>query len=131
MRLGGGGFNRGGGGGFDPSSLIGPAVLILLLGSGAFWTIIQFINGVFLLVLLVPLVAVPLVNWYLSSNIIDGACPDCGAPQQVIKSAGRHQCANCGTIMSTTRSESGIFLREGLRNDDGSVLDVKGVIDID
>jgi len=130
MRLGGGGFNRGGGGGFDPSSLIGPVILVLLIGSGAFWGIIQFVNGIFLLVLLVPLVAGPLFNLFISSNLIEGACPDCGAPQQVIKAAGRHQCTNCGAIMSTTRSESGIFLREGLRNDDGGVVDVE-VIDID
>jgi hypothetical protein len=131
MRLGGGGFNRGGGGGFDPSSLIGPAILALLIGSGAFWSILQFVNGIFLLILLVPLVAGPLFNWFLASNLLEGACPDCGTPQQVIKASGRHQCTNCGTIMSTTRSESGIFLREGLRNDDGGIVDVQGVIDID
>jgi len=48
----------------------------------------------------------------------------------VLKPIKRHQCTNCGTIMTTDRSDSGIFLREGLRND-GGVVDVDGVIDID
>ena len=130
MRLGGGGFNRGNGGGdFDPTSLVGPVVLVALVGSGAFWSIFQFFNGLFLLLFLAPIVAGPLLNLYLSSNLIDGACPDCGAPQQLLKQEPRHQCTNCGTIMST-ESESGIFLREGLRND-GRVVDVDGVIDVD
>ena len=130
MRLGGGGFNRGGGGGFNPSSLVFPAVVLFLIGSGAFWNVIQFINGFFLFLILVPLIGGQLINLYLSSNLIEGACPECGFPQQVIKAAGRHQCTNCGSIMTTTRSESGIFLREGMRND-GGVVDVEGIIDVD
>jgi len=73
------------GGGFNPSSLIGPAILVTLIASGAFWNILAFANGVFLLIVLVPLVATPLIKLYLSSNVLDGACPDCGAPQQVLE----------------------------------------------
>jgi hypothetical protein len=114
----------GGGGQFDPKSLVGPAVLIFLIASGALGWIFNFLNGFFLLLFVVPLVATPIANWWLSNNLLDGTCPTCGAPNQVIKGQ-QGRCLSCGATMSSELSSSGIFLREG------SVSREDGVVDID
>ena len=114
---------RGGPPNFDPSTLIGPAILAALIASGALWNILSFINGVFLLIFLLPLVGGPIFNWYLKNNLLEGTCPDCGFPQQILKGTSQHQCLNCGSIMSSELGVSGVFMRQGLEKD--------GVVDVD
>lgn len=119
---------RGGPPGFDPSSLVAPLVLAALVASGAIWSILSFVNGLFLVLFLVPLVGGPLLNFYLKNNLLEGTCPDCGYPQQVLKGSA-HQCLNCGAVMSSELTESGVFIRERL-SDGGAVVDVNS-IDVD
>ncbi len=119
---------RGGPPGFDPSSLVALLVLAALVASGAIWSIVSFVNGLFLVLFLVPLVGGPLLNFYLNNNLLEGTCPDCGYPQQLLKGSS-HQCLNCGAVMSSELTESGVFIRERL-SDGGAVVDVNS-IDVD
>jgi len=106
MRLSGGGFGGGGGG---LSSLVGPIIFVSLVASGALgW----LFNGL-LFLSLVPLVVGPLISWYISSNLIGGACPECGAPVQVLKGQSG-TCFSCGSSFSDDRDAStGVFTRQG------------------
>ena len=61
-------------GGFDPRELIGPAVFAFLLGTGALGWIFNLFSGFFLFILVVPLVAGPVFNWWLSNNLLEGTC---------------------------------------------------------
>ena len=121
MRLGGGGF---GGGGFDPRSLVGPVVFASLIASGALGWIF---NGILFLTLL-PLVAGPVVQWYLSNNLLEGTCPECAAPVQVLKGQ-RGACMACGATVSSEMRD-GVFLREGVAAREDGVVEVD-VIDVD
>jgi len=121
-QLGGGGF--GGGGGFDPRSLITPLVLGALIASGALgW----LFNGLLFLAL-VPLIVGPLVSWYISSNLLEGNCPECGSAVQVLNGQ-RGQCFSCGATMSSELSPSGVFTREGAAATDDGVVEVEVVRD--
>ncbi|EOD04881.1 hypothetical protein EMIHUDRAFT_220681 [Emiliania huxleyi CCMP1516] len=69
-------------------------------------------NGL-LFLSLVPLVVGPLISWYISSNLIEGACPECGAPVQVLKGQSG-TCFSCGSSFSDDRDAStGVFTRQG------------------
>ena len=120
-------FNLPRGGGFEPSSLIGPAVFAGLFFSGALGWIFNFVIGfqaplhlctsaplplcsvhlrlcdsallrictasarhaylhpahpapfprAQLLLLLIPVVGVPLFQWYIKNNLLEGTCPTC------------------------------------------------------
>jgi len=114
----------GGGGGFDPRSLITPLVLGALIASGALgW----LFNGLLFLAL-VPLIVGPLVSWYISSNLLEGSCPECGSTVQVINGQ-RGQCFSCGATMSSELSASGVFTREGAAAREDGVVEVEVVKD--
>jgi hypothetical protein len=127
MNLGGGGFRGGGGGGnFDARELIGPIIFFSLLSSGALgW----LFNG-FLIISALPLILGPLVSWYLQANMIEGACPECGAPVTTLKGQ-RTQCNFCGASMSSERSPSGVFTREGTSTREDGVVEVEVLTDDD
>jgi len=118
-----------GGPSFDPGSLVGPAIFAALLFSGTLGTLFNILNGFLLLLFVVPLVAGPIFNWWISNNLLEGTCPNCSSPMQVIKGQ-EGQCFACGSTMSSELSESGVFLR-GPGRDSAGVVDVDGVIDID
>ena len=125
-RLGGGGFGSGpmgGGGGFDPSSLIGPVVLVSLIASGALGWIF---NGI-LFLSLVPLVAGPLVSWYIQNNLLEGSCPECGVPVQVLKGQ-RGSCMACGASMSS-ELQRGVFTRDGAAAREDGVVEIDVLVD--
>ena len=132
-RLGGGGYGGGpygggplgGGGGFDPSSLIGPVILVSLIASGALGWIF---NGI-LFLSLIPLIAGPLVSWYFQQNLLEGACPECGAPVQVLKGQ-RGSCMYCSASMSS-ELQNGVFTRDGAAARDDGVVEVDVLVDDD
>ena len=123
LRLGGGGFG-GGGGGFDPRSLVGPVVFASLLASGALgW----LFNGILFLTLL-PLIAGPIFSWYIQANLVEGSCPECGSPVQVLKGQ-RGGCMTCGATMGSDLGSGGVFLRvDSVQRDDG-VVEVEVITD--
>ena len=125
MRLSGGGF--GGGGGIDPRSFITPLVLVGLIFSGVLGWIF---NGIFFLVFVVPLVAAPLLSWYINSNLIEGTCPECAAPAQVFKGQNG-VCLSCGATMSDEQDGTGVFKRNGAAAMDDGVVEVDAVIDVE
>ena len=95
----------GGGPGFNPSDLIGPIILVSLFASGALgW----LFNGILFLTLL-PLVLGPLISWYIQSNLVEGSCPECGSPAQVLKGQ-TGGCMYCGASFSDEKSGE-VFLR--------------------
>ena len=116
-----------GGGGFDPRGLVTPIVLVLLVTSGAAAWIF---NGLFVLLFVVPLVVGPLLSWYISSNLVDGSCPECAAPVQGFKGQ-RTVCMNCGASMSSDVTASGVFTREGAAATTPGVIEVDAVVDVD
>jgi len=126
MSLGGGGFDPRRGPGFDPRSLVGPTVLILLVASGALSWLFQ---GFFILFFVVPLVAAPALSWYINSNLIEGSCPECSAPVQGFKGQ-RTVCMSCGATMSDVLV-SGVFVREGAAATADGVVEVEAVVDVD
>ena len=75
----------GGGGGFDPKSLLGPALLFAFFASGLAGFLFQGVFFLSVLAFLVPLVGFPLFQTWLSANLVEGTCPECGAPVQGIK----------------------------------------------
>jgi hypothetical protein len=110
FRPGGGppGLGPGGGGpGFNAGSLIQPIILVSLLASGALGWIF---NGV-LFILAIPLVVGPIVSWYIQSNLVEGTCPECSSPAQVLKGQ-QGQCLYCGSPFSSEKGAgSDVFLR--------------------
>ena len=125
MRLGGGGFGNNGGGDFDVRSLAPPLLLFVLFASGAAWWLF---NGFFLLVFVLPALVVPLVQWYVSNNLLEGSCPDCAAPVQAFKGQ-QAQCFSCGAVFSSELSPSGVFMRQGAQSRDSGVVDIDIEID--
>ena len=128
---GGGGFNSGPPGlpprgGFDPRELVGPIIFISLIASGALgW----LFNGL-LFLSLIPLVAGPLFSWYLQNNLLEGNCPECGAPVQVLKGQPG-MCMSCGSTMSSELSANGVFFREGAAAREDGVVEVDVLTDDD
>lgn len=109
MSFGGPGLPRGGGPGFNPQSLVGPILFASLIASGALGWIF---NGL-LFLSLVPLVAGPLVSWYIQSNLVEGLCPECGSPTQVLNGQ-TGTCLYCGSAYSSDKADnSDVFLRTG------------------
>mmetsp|Transcript_5122 Transcript_5122/g.11359 ORF Transcript_5122/g.11359 Transcript_5122/m.11359 type:complete len:215 (+) Transcript_5122:291-935(+) len=119
-----------GGPGFDLKGLVWPAVFVFLLTTGTLGFVFNFLNGIFLFLFVAPLIATPIFNWWLSHNLLEGTCPNCASPVQVIKGQ-QGQCFACGATMSSELSDSGVFLREGAASREKGVVDVDGVIDID
>ena len=115
----------GGGGGFNPRSLIGPVVFASLIASGALGWIF---NGILFLTL-IPLVAGPLFSWYVQSNLLEGACPECGSPVQLLKNQ-RGQCMTCGASMSS-EVQQGVFIRDGSAARESGVVEVEVLVDDD
>ena len=119
----------GGGGGFDFRGLVGPIVFGSLLASGALGWIF---NGLLFLSFL-PLVLGPLYSWYVENNLLEGTCPECGSPVQVLKGQ-RGQCFYCGSTFSSELSASGVFIREGsapTRPREDGVVEVEVLTDDD
>jgi len=124
-------FNRMGPPGLPPpkpefpwGSLVPPLVISVLFASGAAWWLF---NGLFLVLFVVPLVVVPIFQWYLSNNLVEGTCPQCGAPVQGLKGQ-RTQCFQCGTAMSG-EIQNGVFLREGAAATESGVVEVEVEVD--
>eukprot|EP00322_Chrysochromulina_rotalis_P020518 CAMPEP_0115852528 /NCGR_PEP_ID=MMETSP0287-20121206/13044_1 /TAXON_ID=412157 /ORGANISM="Chrysochromulina rotalis, Strain UIO044" /LENGTH=187 /DNA_ID=CAMNT_0003306595 /DNA_START=9 /DNA_END=572 /DNA_ORIENTATION=+ len=113
-----------GSGGIDWRSLAPPVIIGFLFASGAVWWLFQ---GFFLL-LLVPIVIGPIVQWYLSNNLVEGTCPDCASPVQGLKGQ-RTQCLACGAALSGELSDNGVFLREGAAATDTGVVDIDVMVD--
>jgi len=113
-----------GGGGFDPSILIGPAIFAGLFFSGAPGWIFNFVIGVQLLLFLVPVVGVPLFQWYMKNNLLEGTCPTCS--QEINALRGQvTSCPYCGT-MYTSEQINGVFRRQREEEGKGS-----GVVEVD
>lgn len=112
-----------GGGGFDPRSLVGPVVLVSLFASGAIGWIF---NGILFLAF-IPLIAGPLVSWYLENNLLEGACPECGVPIQVLKGQ-RGSCMTCGATTSSNLY-NGVFTREGSAASEDGVVEIDVIVD--
>ena len=117
-------------GGFDVRSLLGPAVFAALFFSGGLEFLFKLFNGLFLLVFVLPLVATPIFNWYLSNNLLEGTCPNCAAPQQVLKGQDS-RCMTCGAAFTSERSDSGVFFRTGAAAQDDGVVEVEVIVDDD
>jgi len=112
-------------GGFDVGSLAAPLFIGFLFASGAAWFLFQ---SFFVLFFIVPLVVAPVFQWYLQNNLLEGTCPQCGAPAQGLKGQST-QCFACGTTMSCEVSESGVFYREGAAAREPGVVDVEIEVD--
>uniref|UniRef100_A0A7S0IIB3 Uncharacterized protein n=1 Tax=Calcidiscus leptoporus TaxID=127549 RepID=A0A7S0IIB3_9EUKA len=106
---------------FELSSLVAPAVFAALFFSGALGWLLNIILGLQLLIFVLPVVAVPLFQWWLSANLLEGACPTCGVTCQALKGQ-ESQCMQCGTIY-TSELEQGFFRRQRSQTGDG-VVDV-------
>jgi len=119
-----------GNGGFDLGQLVPAVLLIALFASGAWVWVFAAINGLVLFTLAIALLAPPALEWWLSRNLVEGTCPDCGTPQQVLKGQPSFQCQVCGTRITSERSESGVLMREGMANEDG-LVDVAASVDTD
>ena len=98
------------GGGIDPRGLVGPAVFALLLFTGGLGWVFNLLNGIFLIVFVLPLLVGPIINWYVRQNLLEGTCPECGAPVQLFKGQ-QGQCVYCGACMSSELSPSKVFMR--------------------
>ena len=109
FRPGGGppGLGPGGGPGFNLGSLVQPIILLSLIASGALGWIF---NGILFLAA-VPLVVGPIVSWYIQSNLVEGSCPECASPAQVLKGQ-QGVCTYCGSPFSSEKGAgSDVFLR--------------------
>ena len=115
----------GGGPGFDPRSLIGPVIFLSLLASGALGWIF---NGLLFLSVL-PLFVGPLFSWYIESNLMTGACPECGSEVQVLKGQ-QGACMVCGATMGSELSR-GVFMRTGAVSRDDGVVEIEVLTDDD
>jgi hypothetical protein len=102
-QIGPGGF----GGGFRPGDLVLPVIFVSLVASGALGWIF---NGL-LFLSLIPLIGGPLFSWYISNNLLEGSCPECGVPVQVLKGQ-TGQCFSCGATCSS-ELQNGVFMRDG------------------
>ena len=90
--------------------LVGPLVFFLLLSSGALGLLFQAANVIFLVIFLVPLIGGPIFQWYINQNLLEGTCPDCGAPIQVLKDQSA-RCMSCGSSVASELDASGVFMR--------------------
>lgn len=116
----------GGGGGFNPRELVGPIIFASLIASGALgW----LFNGL-LFLSLVPLVVGPIFSWYIQNNLMEGTCPECGSPAQVLKGQSG-QCMYCGNTYSSELSSSGVFTRSGVKAREDGVVEVEVLTDDD
>ena len=111
--------------GFNPRDLIGPVVLFSLFASGALGWIF---NGIIFLTLL-PLVLGPIFSWYVQSNLLEGTCPECGAPAQVFKGQ-RGGCFACGASYSS-ELQNGVFMRDGGAAREDGVVEIDVLVDDD
>ena len=118
----------GGGPGFNIDSLIGPAIFLALFFSGALGWLFNFLIGLQLLIIIIPVVAVPLFQWWVSSNLLEGTCPTCAAQVQTFKGQSS-QCYACGTVY-TSELSNGVFLRQPSQTGDG-VIEVEVLSDDD
>ena len=90
--------------------LVGPLVFFLLLSSGALGVLFNVANVIFLVIFLVPLIGGPIFQWYINQNLLEGTCPDCGAPIQVLKDQTA-RCMSCGSSVASDLDASGVFMR--------------------
>jgi len=115
----------GGGPGFDWASLLPPIFLGYLFASGAAWWLFSgLFNFFFLFAVVLPAVVVPIAQWWLSNNLVEGICAECGSPVQGIKGQ-RIQCMTCGALLSSDLDASGVFLREGAVATESGVVDIE------
>lgn len=115
----------GGGPGFDWASLLPPLFLGYLFASGAAWWLFSgLFNFFFLFAVVLPAVVVPIAQWWLSNNLVEGICAECGSPVQGIKGQ-RIQCMTCGALLSSDLDASGVFLREGAVATESGVVDIE------
>jgi len=100
----------GGGGGKDNiiSEVLGGALtvgaIILFFASPLGSIFFAITNSLFLLALITPVVLFAAFNIWKSLNTIQGACPNCGAPQQtVMKDPDQVSlCFNCGAFIKAS-----------------------------
>ena len=71
-----------------------------------------------------PPVAGPIFSWYVSNNLVEGACPDCGSPAQVLKGQ-RGNCMYCGASYGS-ELQNGVFMRNG-----GGAASRDGVVEVE
>ena len=64
---------------------------------------------IFLVIFLVPLIGGPIFQWYINQNLLEGTCPDCGAPIQVLRPDCRGHA--CGSSVASELDASGVFMR--------------------
>ena len=77
-----------------------------------------------LLLFIVPAVAVPLFQWYVSQNLLEGGCPTCSARVQVLRGQST-QCMQCGTVY-TSELVNGVFMRQPSQTGEGVIeVDVR------
>ena len=120
-RLGGGGPN------FNIDGLVGPAIFLALFFSGTLGWLFNLSIGFLLLIIVIPVVAVPLFQWYVSQNLLEGTCPTCACDAQVFKGQ-TNQCVECGTVYTSELSPIGVFFRQPSQTGDG-VIEVEVLTD--
>lgn len=109
----------------DPRGLIGPGIFLFLLLTGGLGWVFNLLNGIFLFVFVAPFVVGPIFNWYLTNNLLEGACPECGAPVQLFKGQAG-QCVNCASTMSSEQGAGGVFMRNSAASSQED-----GVVEVD
>jgi len=119
----------GGGPGFNFDGLLGPAIFLGLFFSGALGWLFNFFIGLQLLIIVIPVVAVPLFQWWISSNLLEGTCPTCSCEMQVFKGQTT-QCNECGTVCTSELSPIGVFLRQPSQTGPG-VIEIDVLTDDD
>jgi len=80
-------------------------VLVWLVITGRIGFIFDSFLVIFAVLSVVPVVGLLLFRWWVSSNIAEGACPNCGAAVTGIK-AQPFQCMSCGQVIKADRSGS-------------------------
>lgn len=102
-------------------------ILVWLVITGRIGFIFDSFLIIFAVLSVVPVVGLLLFRWWVSSNISEGVCPNCGAAVTGIK-AQPFQCMSCGQVIMADRT--GSF---GLNDPTQATVDVqaKDVIDVD
>lgn len=102
-------------------------VLVWLVITGRIGFIFDSFLIIFAVLSVVPVVGLLLFRWWVSSNISEGVCPNCGSAVTGIK-AQPFQCMSCGQVIKADRA--GSF---GLNDPTQATVDVQAtdVIDVD
>jgi hypothetical protein len=90
-------------------TLIGGAFLLGAIGLG--W-VVKSVFVLLLLLILAPVIAFVGFRWWLSRNVVDGACPVCQTPLTGLNQM-QTACPNCQTPLQVTRQGFIRFTPEG------------------